>query len=195
MKTSDDLIKAMKAADEAMRDSQSTDHIYGTRTGLPPIMPWPIESCRIVFLDIDGVLNSQKSVLQFGTRYRFGTSNIAALNEILRKTDARFVVTSTWREGLMLAEIAQFLERDGALPGRMAGQTQILQTRRGMEIDAWLRGVPYPVSSFVILDDLDDMDPHRKRFVQTDPQSGITMADAQRAIELLEAWPCRDNWK
>jgi hypothetical protein len=37
MKTSDELLKAMEAADKAARESQSIDQIFGVRVGLPPI--------------------------------------------------------------------------------------------------------------------------------------------------------------
>ena len=185
MDTSDDLIKAMEAADKAVRASQSIDQVYGARHGSPPIAPWPTEPSHIVFLDLDGVLNSEQSVQQLGTRYRFAKSSVAALNEILHQTKARLVITSSWREGLMLSEIVGYLERDGVMAGRVVGKTRSLGKERGLEIDAWLRSVPYVVSSFVILDDRDDMAMHRERLVQIDPQFGLTLAQAQRAIELL----------
>jgi hypothetical protein len=185
MHTSDELIKAMDAAEKAVRASQAIDQVYGSREGSPPIAPWPAEPCRIIFLDFDGVLNSEQSVQQLGTRYRFAKSNVAALNEILHKTGARLVITSSWREGLMLSEIVGYLERDGVLAGRVVGKTSFLEKARGLEIDAWLSAVPYVVSSFVILDDRDDMAMHRERLVQIDPRIGLTTSQAQRAIELL----------
>ena len=192
METSDELIKAMEAAEKAIRKSRSIDQIYGDRAGTPPIAPWPTEPCKIVFLDIDGVLNSERSARQFGTRYRFAGSSVAALNEILAQTDARFVITSSWREAMMLSEIVGYLERAGVLTGRVAGKTRFLQKERGLEIDAWLRSVPYAVSSFVIIDDRDDMEMHRARLVQIDPRAGLDMTQAQRAIELLEnPWKSR----
>jgi hypothetical protein len=175
----------MEAADKAVRKSQSVNEFYGVRAGMRPIAPWPTESGKIIFLDIDGVLNSEKSARQFGTRYRFAKPNVAALNEILRQTDARIVIASSWREAMMLSEIVGYLERDGVLAGRVAGKTQFLQKARGLEIDAWLHSVPYAVSSFAILDDRDDMKMHRARLVQINPQVGLNMAQAQRAIELL----------
>ena len=185
MQPSDELIKAMEAADKAVRENQSINQIYGIRAGLPPIAPWPKEPCKIIFLDFDGVLNSELSTRKFRTKYRFAKENVAALNEILLKTEARFVITSSWREALILNEIVRFLERDGVLSGRVAGQTKFLQKARGLEIDEWLSSVPYAVSSFVILDDRDDMDPHRKRLVQINPEVGLSMAEAKRAIEFL----------
>ena len=108
-----------------------------------------------------------------------------ALNHVLRQTGARIVVTSTWREHWTLSENAGALERDGVLPGCVVGKTCASGGERGAEIDSWLMSVPYPVVSFVILDDRDDMAVHLPRLVRIDPQVGLGLPQAQRAIELL----------
>ncbi len=179
------LIDAMKAAEEAFLRNARTDLPYGIREGSPPIAPWPTKPCKIVFLDFDGVLNSEQSVKQLGTRYRFARANVNVLNEVLKHTDALIVITSSWRENWNLKEIATFLERDGVVPGRVVGKTRALGGERGIEIDAWLCSVPYVVESFVILDDKDDMAMHLNRFVRINEQIGLTYSEAQRAIELL----------
>ena len=185
MAKNDALIEAMKAAERAVLEYQRTDHIYGVRDGAPPLAPWPTSSCPIVFLDFDGVLNSDRSTQELGTRYRFARSSVAALNGVLQQSGALLVVSSTWREHWTLRENAEFLERDGVLPGRVVGKTPTLERERGLEIDAWLRSVPYSVTSFVILDDRDDMAMHRDRLVQVKPEVGLSQSQAQRAIELL----------
>ena len=177
-----DAIKAMEAA---FQDSQRTDLIYGVREGAPPLAPWPTGPCRIVFLDFDGVLNSEQSTQQLGTRYRFARSSVEALNGVLRQSEAHIVITSSWRESWSLRENAEFLERDGVLPSRVVGKTPTLGQERGLEIEAWLRSAPYAVASFVILDDRDDMAMHRGRLVQVSPLVGLSSAQAKRAIELL----------
>ena len=177
-----DAIKAMEAA---FQNNRRTDLIYGVRAGASPIAPWPTEPCRIVFLDFDGVLNSERSTQQLGTRYRFARSSVEALNDLLRHSEARIVITSSWRESWSLRENAEFLERDGVLPSRVVGKTPTLGQERGLEIEAWLRSAPYAVASFVILDDRDDMAMHRGRLVQVSPLVGLSLAQAQRAIELL----------
>ena len=96
-----------------------------------------------MFLDFDGVLNSDLSVVNLGTRYRFWPPSIKALYHLLRQTDARIVVTSTWREHWTLSENASALERDGTLPGLVVGKTCALGAERGAEIDSWLKSVPY----------------------------------------------------
>lgn len=179
------LKDAMKAVEAAFEDSLRTNLIYGVRAGAPPIAPWPSEPCRIVFLDFDGVLNSEHSTKQLGTRYRFERSNVAALNDVLRLSEALIVITSSWRESWTLRENAEFLERDGVLPGRVVGKTPMLERERGLEIEAWLRSAPYSVTSFVILDDRDDMAMHQERLIRVSPQVGLNLEHAQRAIELL----------
>lgn len=186
------LIEAFKAAEKALLEAQRTDLPYGMREGAPPIAPWPTEPCKIVFLDFDGVLNCDLSVAQLGTRYRFWPPSIKTLNHLLQQTGARIVITSTWREHWTLSENAGALERAGLLKARVVGKTSVSGGARGLEIDAWLKSVPYPVASFVILDDKDDMAMHRPRLVQTDQRVGFGQEDAQRAIEVL-ATPWREQ--
>ncbi|MEZ5278393.1 MAG: HAD domain-containing protein [Opitutaceae bacterium] len=181
-KALDDAARAVMAA---LEKDCCNDLVYGVRTGAGAIAPWPTEPGRFVFLDFDGVLNSEQSVKDLGTRYRFPESTIGALNTLLQQRDTQIVITSTWREVWTLSEIAGFLDRDGVLPGRVVGSTPLLQETRGLEIDAWLRSAPYPVASFVILDDHDDMAMHGGRLVQTDPRVGLTRDLADRAIQLL----------
>jgi|SRR5579862_814544 len=183
----DALDQAMQAAAKAALDGQRTDQIYGVREGDAPICPWPAGPCRIIFLDFDGVLNCEQSNQELGTRYRFARSCVAALNLVLRAADARIVITSSWRENWTLKDNAQFLERDGVLPGRVLGKTPSLGRERGIEIDTWLRSAPYAIESFVILDDRDDMAMHRERLIQVDPQIGLTGDQARQAVELLSA--------
>ena len=179
------LIEAYKAAEKALLESQRTDLLYGVREGAPPIAPWPTEACKLVFLDFDGVLNCDLSVCQLGTRYKFWPASIKALNEILAQSGARVVISSTWREHWTLSENAASLEGVGLLPGRVVGKTSVSGGERGTEIDSWLKSAPYPVASFVILDDKDDMAIHRQRLVRVDPKVGLGMKEAQQAIALL----------
>mgnify|MGYP001563591591 CR=1 FL=1 len=52
---------------------------------------------QILFLDIDGVLNSTTCAQRFKTFDTFGPENVAALNRILELTGADIVISSTWR--------------------------------------------------------------------------------------------------
>jgi len=79
MHTSKALSDAISAALKDFLEQQRTDLIYGVQAGLPPLAPWPTLACNLIFLDLDGVLNSNKSGLQVGTKYRFSAHSVAAL--------------------------------------------------------------------------------------------------------------------
>lgn len=182
---SEALAKAIAEVERAYERNKLTDHVYGVRVGAPPIAPWPTEPCKILFLDFDGVLNSEKSAVQTGNRYKFAKDSVAALNKILQRTEARIVVTSSWRESWTLIENAAFLENAGIVKGRVVGKTAVLGKDRGFEIDSWLRSAPYAVKSIAILDDRDDMVMHKHRLVRIDPKIGLTLELANRVIDLL----------
>jgi hypothetical protein len=188
----DALIEAMKAAEKAALDGQRTDQIYGVREGTSHIAAWPTAPCKIVFLDFDGVLNCENSIQELGTRYRFARGCVAALNLVLRQAEAWIVITSSWRDNWTLQDNAEFLERDGVLPGRVLGKTPTLEQPRGIEIDTWLASAPYAVQSFVILDDRDDMAMHCHRLIQVDSQIGLTEDQARRAIEMFSTGEEKD---
>jgi hypothetical protein len=155
------------------------------REGAAPLAPWPSQPAQIVFLDFDGVLNSDLSMSEIGTRYRFAPSCVAALNSMLLQSGAHIVITSSWRQNFALRENAQFLERDGVISGRVVGQTPWLERERGAEIDAWLRHVPFAVSSFVILDDRNDMAMHSQRLIRVNPSAGLSPMHVRRALATL----------
>jgi hypothetical protein len=179
------LKEAWEAAEKALLENQKTDLDYGVQAGDAPIAPWPTQPCKLIFLDFDGVLNSELSVSQLGTRYKFWPPSIQALNQLLSESGALIVVSSTWREHWTLKENAASLERAGLLPGRVVGKTSVSGGERGIEIDSWLKSVPYSVQSFVILDDRDDMAMHRQRLVLVDPKMGLGMKEARQAVGLL----------
>lgn len=178
----------MRAAAESVQRQRATDHIYGVEGGAPPIAAWPKASCSIIFLDIDGVLNSAWSNSVQGTMYRFWPESVSALNAILASVpEAYLVITSTWRMHWSLAEVIGFLERDGVMSGRGIGKTPVLrQQARGMEIESWLDRVPYRVKSFAIIDDRDDMAMHAERLVRTDPDFGLGKQHIEATVELLQ---------
>jgi hypothetical protein len=175
------LADALNYFDEAAASNTE----YGPRKGSALIAPWPTAPARIVFLDFDGVLNSEISVTRLGTRYRFDTEAIRLINNLCGSAGAYIVVTSTWREHWPLKEVIGFLERDGLHKNQVVGKTPILGTARGEEIDSWLKQSPFEISSFVILDDHDDMEPYRSRWVQINSNIGLQEKEVIEALRIL----------
>lgn len=150
---------------------------------------------RVVFLDIDGVLVPGPSEDRPSNRDLARPEAVAALNRITRETDASIVVSSNWRIKFDLARLQQMLEgwgvegvigsRTPAIDPEPFNKNPAVPVDRGEEIEAWLEAHPR-VESFVILDDDADMGRLRNRLVQTNERTGLTEADADRAITLLQ---------
>lgn len=154
---------------------------------------------KIIFLDFDGVIINRECFRAAwggsGSHSRAHPDCIAALNRITDATDARIVISSTWRHCKNPnAELRGFLSEWGAT-GTVIGCTPILDTRergiflghtRGEEIQRWLDSYSRePIEAFVILDDDHDMNGLSPKLVRTQFETGLTMADADKAIALL----------
>jgi hypothetical protein len=122
---------------------------------------------------------------------------VERLNTLLDRSGARVVVSSTWRLP-SLGENRAMLHRMGLRRARtrVVGWTPKLErwngslylgATRGQEIAAWLEtyGAAHAVERYVILDDDDDMGELLPRLVQTDHAVGLTDADVERALVLL----------
>ena len=164
---------------------------------------------KIIFLDIDGVLNTERQhdrcveaglayVDNFG--YAFDPVSVANLKRIVDETGADIVISSSWKFwGL---STMQKLWASRELPGKIIDVTpnnvsdemllsvdldlMDLPAGKGSEIKEWLETKGQQVTHYAILDDLPDMLPEQQsHFVQTDPRIGITKADADRVITIL----------
>jgi len=110
---------------------------------------------KIIFLDIDGVLNCEDwykkryeetdkdlvhSQYPF---YEFDKGLVLNLNKIIKETGAKVVVSSTWRLGRTIEELQEILDRVGFegevidKTGHMGG-VEGYTIPRGCEIDFWL---------------------------------------------------------
>lgn len=142
---------------------------------------------KYILLDIDGVLTSNAYTGQcrregrqanlFGLDW-FDPACKEALTEIVKATGAKVVISSAGRElGL---EKLQTVWKANAMPGKVVGTTPIWILTKKEAIEHWIR--IHPLGQFVILDDVDY---GYDRFVRTDPETGLTSADALIAIALL----------
>jgi len=138
---------------------------------------------RALFLDIDGVLNHEPA------ESYFESEKIELLNHILANTDARLVITSSWRLGATPREMDEALSSQGVLPGRVIGITPCLDDDRGKEICEWLRNWTYRfgIEKIAILDDRDDVGALTRFLVRTDKRRGLQIQEADRIIVSLNA--------
>lgn len=152
---------------------------------------------KIIFLDFDGVMDTARyeltlrisgrpSVDAYGTI--FDPECVWNLRQIIDKTDAKIVVSSSWKDLLSFDELLDMWEKRG-LPGEVIGTTPYtLECRnRGDEIDLWLKGCQEECQ-YVILDDIDgsNFNEHQlERLVVVDAVKGLDEVAAERAIRKL----------
>jgi hypothetical protein len=160
----------------------------------------------LIFLDVDGVLNNSfeckvskdpphvERIHPFRTRSWFHADMMLRLSKIVKETDAKIVVSSTWRKG-MYDYVAKMLDDFlieqpiGATPySKVTGQHWGNYQYRGDEI-AWYLLQHYSDDELsniriIILDDSDDMGVLEKEgvFVRTGSYVGLTDETVQAAI-------------
>lgn len=145
---------------------------------------------KVIFLDVDGVLNNSKTTRKTINGNTFlGSRLLKNLRRIISKTRAKVVLSSEWRydkedpryNGDYL-ELRKELLRNGI---RFYGFTpELLSAHRGAEINEWLKEHP-EAGNFVILDDRLDIEPHKDHWVQTAMSRGLGVEETQAAIRIL----------
>ena len=162
---------------------------------------------KVIFLDIDGVLNTKWWYTQMDRNtpkdkygYAFDPKAVANLRRIVEETGAIIVISSSWK-CMGLSQMEEMWDVRN-LPGKIVGITpnsvsdELLVNAdidsielfhiRGEEIKEWLTRHGRHVSHYVIIDDMDNMLPEQQSiFVQTNPEVGITEDDANKAIAIL----------
>ena len=147
---------------------------------------------KILFLDIDGVLNTDRQqwycqmnsiapVDKFG--YAFDSKAVENLATILEETGAEIVISSSWK--FLGLQTLQKMWKDRNMPGTILDITPD-GDNKGLKIDEWLLKHEGQISGYAIIDDENDMQPEQQgHFVQTNSQFGITLKDAERVITIL----------
>ena len=156
---------------------------------------------KVIFLDIDGVLNS-KEFLKNNQNEVIDRSSVSILKKVIDKTGAVIVMSSGWRlwfDDNMMPEdgYSQCLydilcEFDIKLFGKTPDfSTNEIRTKKtfshvkAKEITAWL-SEHKNFDKYVVLDDLllksEEINSH---LIRTNAQVGITEDDAKRAIIMI----------
>jgi len=162
---------------------------------------------KVIFLDIDGVMNSQKWFIKSHKKYKYYCNQyhwdkmaVNRLNHIIYKTDAKIVISSTWRYGKSV-EWFNWLFNQIKLNGLVIGMTKRFhhykfEVPRGVEIKqyysdhynhpSYFEDVPSRLYSYVILDDFEDMlYEQRNNFIRTDDRFGLTDDLVPKIISIL----------
>jgi len=148
---------------------------------------------KLIFLDIDGVLNSEE------TKFVFSRTLFNRLGRILAETGAKLIITSGWRGYNVEDTILNLTNTEDPSVGNNPfpfGPWVVYVTprsgdTRGGELNASLICAPFrchmEIDTWIIIDDEDfDYDKRQlSHLVKTDPSIGLSDADVALAIQML----------
>ena len=132
---------------------------------------------KYIFLDVDGVLSTAAS------GWRIDIELLRKLFDIIRLTDARVIISSSWKEKDFIRTLRVF---PPIIRSYIDGQTPDLPGRkRGHEIAAFLES--HPCDRYIILDDEREnlLEGQYGHLVETSYITGITDDDVRKGIALL----------
>lgn len=166
---------------------------------------------KVLFLDFDGVLNSQQSAHFWHNKrdqskwenemysswqgtlfeylaHEFCPIALSNMEELMRRIpDLKIVVSSTWRMGNSVEDLKKILAPVKLVSDAIIDKTPVFRDGpRGNEIQDWLNRHP-EVTEFVIVDDDSDMlDSQQERFVHTSSLHGFQFGDMLQAQRILK---------
>lgn len=168
---------------------------------------------KYIFLDIDGVLNSyevcelnkDKFAIQNGfggffteeetptlENVLWGENLVQNLKFIVDATDAKIIISSTWRLHFSVEKFKEMFALYGynhcpiidLTPTNLPQKKLSLPVTRGDEIEKWLEDKKD--YNYCIIDDNDQFLNYQKPyFIYTNMMKGLTKQDAMKAIKIL----------
>lgn len=145
---------------------------------------------NIIFLDIDGVLNSHRKLKEVydkthkphsGYNYPFDEVCLANLKTLVEATNSKIVITSTWRKDKEGRDKLIQTLKEYELDKHIIGYTPILNQPRGIEIKEYLSTLEHQ-PNFIILDDDTDMEELQEYLIKTNISVGLTKENTEEAI-------------
>ena len=158
---------------------------------------------KIIFLDIDGVLNSREyfNSIPRGVLYQeIDETKVELLKQIIDQTQAEIVLSSTWRGLKDMGEMNQphpmytyLIETLAKYSLSIMSHTPVIGEKRPLEIYTWLNNRVDTIEEFVILDDdwgKDDYRPYglESHLIKTSfygENGGLQPQDVERVINML----------
>ena len=145
---------------------------------------------KLIFLDIDGVLNVFSSIyleendIWISLEQPLNSRCLRNLQTLVDNTKADIVISSSWRILYPISSLSKMFKEVG-LNINIIGQTRNLPNCiRGEEVESYLDNINY--KNYVILDDSTDFYNWQKPYlVNTDPGFGLSEIDVAKAIRIL----------
>ena len=151
---------------------------------------------KVIFLDIDGVLNNQNHILKLfnllgreqyftilsalhGQLFDYGSCLL--LQELIIKLDLKVILSSTWRYNVNSKDL---IKKYAGI--EILDSTPILSSGiRGEEIQQYLDNHKEIINYVILDDDSDMLESQMKHFVKIDSKVGLTIKEIIQCEEIL----------
>ncbi len=137
----------------------------------------------LLFLDIDGVLTSDKTPANNRLLYPFSPACVKNLNAILQKHKLKIILTSSWRTVFDVEKQNRIFKENGVIQMPYGQTPDLGYNNRAKEIKAYLKN--RNTENFVILDDM-EIEGFNAHFVRTNPSTGLTEDDLKKVDLVLQ---------
>lgn len=159
---------------------------------------------KVLFLDVDGVLNSNRRRLEIGSGEYLDEEKVKLLSAIVRQTGAAVVLHSGWRfwfnealepvrrEAVNLSSLlakygVRIYDKTPDFSNEPIRKAKKFSLVKADEILSWLENHS-GVENYIVLDDLDLHNERlARRQIQTDSADGLTKGDVSRAVQMLNS--------
>ena len=148
---------------------------------------------NIIFLDVDGVLNNIETTTTTKSGWTFVDDFLVErLRTIVELTGAKVVLSSSWRYGMYSSgtdrqDYLELVDKLRDFDIHVIDVTPVLSDGdREEEIKWWLKRYWSGFGNYVILDDINYFIDLQTNFVQTSPETGLTLGNVERAIKILK---------
>ena len=142
---------------------------------------------KILFLDIDGVLISSRSMLALATYPAFDPVACRLIEAFCQRSKARIVICSAWREGRNKSDMEGIFDSMPIAKTHLHEDwaTPVIFGPRAREIQDWLSRHP-ETSHYAVLDDGIGLEELEHRVVQPDSDIGILIEHIIDLCALLD---------
>ena len=134
---------------------------------------------KVIFLDIDGVLNTNSD-------REISNDKLKLLSELIFKTGADVVLSSSWRYGWNQSELNKPGTRIYRLKQLLKNNGIVIKDTIGLDLTKYIQIKNYlntnMISNYIVLDD-EPID--IANLVQTNGDVGLTQSDCQKAAQFL----------
>lgn len=147
---------------------------------------------NLIFLDVDGVLNSiEKDEKRYGDRrpytdyyYPFNDNCLRNLKTLVEETKAYLVITSTWKNDKLGRDILLSELKKYGLNNKVIGYTEVLHEKKEEEIKSFLELLDESIN-YIIIDDDSDFDDLVDHLIKTNFEVGLTEEKKEKCIAKL----------